>query len=60
MKVQVAAPYQVSHAGVVYGPGDTAEVPDDVGLDWLRSEWVVEVKVAPRSTVVRKPTKATT
>jgi hypothetical protein len=44
MKVKVLAPFQVAHAGSIWRPGDVAEVPDDVGEEWLASGWVTVVK----------------
>jgi hypothetical protein len=37
MKVTVSKPFQVAHAGVVYRPGDVADVPDDVAQHWIES-----------------------
>lgn len=38
--VKVAAPYQVSHDGKVYGSGETVTVPADVAEPWLLAGWV--------------------
>ncbi|MDP9692691.1 UNVERIFIED_ORG: hypothetical protein J2X79_000220 [Arthrobacter globiformis] len=38
--VKVAAPYQVSHDGKVYGSGETLTVPADVAEPWLLAGWV--------------------
>lgn len=35
-KVVVRAPFKVSHAGVGYWPGDTAEVPPTVAAEWVK------------------------
>jgi hypothetical protein len=32
--VVVRAPFQVTHDGFDYGPGETAEVPTEVAEDW--------------------------
>jgi hypothetical protein len=48
VKVRVAAPFRIAHAGVAYSPGDTADVPDDVARRWLASGWVTEVKPAKK------------
>jgi hypothetical protein len=37
--VKVAAPYQVSHDGKVYGSGETLTVPADVAEPWLLAGW---------------------
>jgi hypothetical protein len=47
MKIHVAQPFRVVHDGKAYGPGDTADVPERVGRDWIRQGWAVEVKAAP-------------
>lgn len=39
--VRVAAPFQVAREGVVYRPGDTAEVPLHVATEWQINGWVV-------------------
>jgi hypothetical protein len=46
MRVNAAAPFQVSHDGIIYRPGDTAEVPDDVGQQWICSGWAVQSDAA--------------
>jgi len=49
MKSQVAQPFRVCHDGKAYHPGDTADVPDHVGHEWIRQGWAAEAKaVAPR------------
>ena len=45
MKVKVLQPFQVSHDGVIYRPGDEAQVPGEVGAGWARSGWCVVVEV---------------
>lgn len=37
--IKVAAPYQVSHDGKVYGSGETLSVPVDVAEPWLLAGW---------------------
>jgi hypothetical protein len=49
MKVKVTQPVQVVHDGTRYTLGDSADVPDDVGQEWIQSGWVTEAKpAAPR------------
>jgi hypothetical protein len=37
------APFQVVHDGTVYGPGKTADLPEDVTTQqWIALGWVVE------------------
>lgn len=38
--VTVCAPYQVALDDTVYGPDETAMVPDDVAERWLTAGWV--------------------
>jgi hypothetical protein len=38
--VTVIPPFQVSHDGTVYGPGEKAEVPDAVAERWQAHGWV--------------------
>jgi hypothetical protein len=52
VKIKVSTNVQLVHAGAVYGPGDTASVPDDVAQEWVRQGWATEIKSAPRK---RKP-----
>jgi hypothetical protein len=40
VRVTVAAPYQVCHAGTAYRPGETADVPDAVADAWIHRGWV--------------------
>ncbi|MDD7814450.1 hypothetical protein PP713_17940 [Mycobacterium sp. CSUR Q5927] len=47
-KVKVCAPNQVVHDGVIYAPGESAVVPDDVAKQWLAQGWVTEAKEQPR------------
>jgi hypothetical protein len=44
MKVKVLQPFQVANDGVVYGPGESADVPDHVAREWIASGWCSEVK----------------
>jgi len=46
MKIIMREPVQVVHDGVVYGPGETAEVPNASGQFWIRSEWSDEAEEA--------------
>ncbi len=43
MKVKVSQPFRVVHDGVAYSPGDSPEVPDEVGKHWVRRGWAAEV-----------------
>ena len=47
MRVKVVAPVQVLFAGTRYTLGDTADVPDNVAQEWIRSGWATETKSAP-------------
>jgi hypothetical protein len=38
--VTVIPPFQVSHDGTVYGPGEKAEVPDEMAEHWLALGYV--------------------
>jgi hypothetical protein len=49
VKVKVLQPFQVSHEGVIHRPGETAEVPDELGAHWLRSGWVEQVGASSSS-----------
>jgi hypothetical protein len=49
MRVKVLAPYQVVHDGIVYLPGKTADVPEEVAAVWIRAEWVTEEVAPPAS-----------
>jgi hypothetical protein len=44
MKIMVAQGVQVVHQGEVYADGASADVPDDVGAQWVSEGWVTEVK----------------
>ncbi len=37
--VDVVHPYQVAHHGQVFGPGETAQVPEDVAARWITCGW---------------------
>jgi hypothetical protein len=39
--VVVTPPYQVAHHGIVFRPGETAQVPEDVAAHWITCGWVV-------------------
>jgi hypothetical protein len=41
-RVQVVAPFQVCHAGIVYRPNEVADVPQHVAAHWVANGWVVE------------------
>ena len=43
--VSVDTLYQVVHDATVYGPGQTADVPQDVAQTWIDAGWVSEPKV---------------
>ena len=51
--VTVIPPFQVCHDGTVYGPGESAEVPDAVAEHWEVLGWVKKKaqakKAAPES-----------
>ncbi|MGO9352485.1 MAG: hypothetical protein ACLP3C_17325 [Mycobacterium sp.] len=44
MKIKVAQPYRLIHAGTVYTEGDTADVDDHIGQEWVRQGWATEAK----------------
>lgn len=48
MKVKVLAPFQVSHDGVIYRPGERADVPDHLARGWLAAGWVDAADAASR------------
>jgi hypothetical protein len=39
--VVVTPPYQAVHHGIVFGPGETAEVPEDVAAFWITCGWAI-------------------
>jgi hypothetical protein len=39
--VVVNPPYQVVHHSIVFGPGETAQVPEDVAAHWKTCGWAV-------------------
>jgi hypothetical protein len=39
--VTILAPFQTTHAGSVYGPGDTVTVPAATAAAWQVSGWAV-------------------
>jgi hypothetical protein len=47
VKVKVSAPVQVVHANRRHTLGDTADVPDHLGTEWIRQGWVAASKPAP-------------
>jgi len=44
MKVKVVDGFRVAHEGVPYSPGDTADVPNPVGQEWVRASWATEIQ----------------
>jgi hypothetical protein len=42
--VVVAEPYQVALDGVVHGPGETVDVPDEVAERWHANGWIEKPK----------------
>ena len=57
MKVKVVQPVQVIHAGKRHTLGDTVDVDDTTGQEWLRQGWAAETKppakAAPRKRASR-------
>jgi hypothetical protein len=47
--VSVNAPYQVVHETTVYGPGQTADVPEAIAQKWIDAGWVSEAKAESSS-----------
>jgi hypothetical protein len=39
--VTVAPGLQVVHHGFIFGPGETAQVPEEVAGKWIAAGWVV-------------------
>ena len=39
--VVVNPPYQVAHHGQTFGPGETAQVPEDIAAHWITCGWAV-------------------
>jgi hypothetical protein len=56
MKVKVLQPFQVSHDGTIYRPGEVAEVPEAVAASWERSGWVEPVADDEDQAAEDKPT----
>jgi hypothetical protein len=42
--VSVNTPYQVVHEEIIYTPGQTVDVPQDVADTWIQAGWVSEAK----------------
>ena len=42
VRVKVLHPFSVSHEGVSYWPGETADVPEHIAAQWIRNEWVAD------------------
>ena len=55
MKIKVAEPFRLVHAGAVYNPGDTADIDDTTGHEWITQGWATETKPASKAA----PPKAT-
>jgi len=55
--VTVIAPYQVSHEGTVFGPGETAEVSDWLAQRWQALGYVDVEKAEDDLLAKRKPPK---
>jgi hypothetical protein len=56
--VSVNTPYQVVHGGVVYGPGQTVDVPPEVAQTWIDAGWVSETTAEKRATKAAPPKRA--
>ena len=39
--VDVVPPFQTAHHGQIFGPGETAQVPEDVAAHWITCGWAV-------------------
>ena len=37
--VHIVSPFQCSHDGAVYGPGDTGHVPAEIAAVWILNGW---------------------
>jgi hypothetical protein len=55
--VSVNTPYQVVHEGVVYGPGQTADVPEEIARKWLEAGWVSEATQPEKRATKAAPPK---
>jgi hypothetical protein len=53
--VTVNTPYQVVHEGTVYGPGQTADVPDDLAQTWITAGWVSKADPEKRAAKAAPP-----
>jgi len=49
MKVKVGDGLRVVHDGKVFRDGQTADVPDDVGEEWVSAGWATVVKPVKRA-----------
>jgi hypothetical protein len=48
MKLKVAQPYRLVHAGTVYTGGDTVDIDDaDTAAQWIAQGWATETKPTP-------------
>jgi hypothetical protein len=52
--VTVTAPYQVVHDAVVYVPGQTVDVPDDLAQTWITAGWVSQTKTTKAAPTKRR------
>jgi hypothetical protein len=57
--VSVNTPYQVVHEGTVYGPGQTADVPEEIAHKWIEAGWVSEAKEPEKRATKAAPQKRT-
>jgi hypothetical protein len=49
MKVEVGDGLRVVHDGKVFRDGQTADVPDDVGEEWVSAGWATVVEPVKRA-----------
>ena len=60
VSVVIVAPFQACHDGTVYGPGEAATVPAEVGAFWCLNGWATvgtAVAAAPSTTGFSAPGK---
>jgi hypothetical protein len=57
--VSVNTPYQVVHEGTVYGPGQRADVPEEIAHKWIEAGWVSEAKEPEKRATKAAPPKRT-
>jgi hypothetical protein len=53
-KVKVLQDYRLAHAGEIFGPGDTAEIPAHVAEQWIASGWANPVSTRADKTTKEK------